>query len=339
MPIQQDDYALVLGIQDYPSGDLATLTSAVRDANRMDEWLRDQATGGGLPQSNCRKVVSQPNSDKPLHAEIDDHLEQLFGLVEQRGPGRRFYFYFSGHGMAANAMQAYLCLPKWSNRRRKAAIDSLDYWLMLADTGLFKEIVCLFDCCRSYKPNVGGMGSELGVARPDVQAADSKLFLGFAAEYLRQAFEAPDANGHSFFTSAFLSGVGGGACVATGGAPADRITQFLLSETPRLAQLGGKRQTPTVYNGFPFDTQPVFGAALPLGAVGVSKLVYVISVGIAVGREVVLVRPDETELAWDGSQPWRVEVGEGLHILQDKSSGRMLRLPRDLTQEVIHVNF
>lgn len=272
MPIEENDYALVVGINDYLSkADLKPLSHAVSDADELEKWLLNKDTGGGLPDGNCKKIISQPGSGKPVHAEIDDAIDAILNLARQRKtPARRFYFYFSGHGMAARLDQAYLCLPKWSDYRRNMAIDSYDYWQMLANTGLFREIVCLFDCCRSYKPNVGGIGSTLWSGKPEQSAPKARLFLGFAAELMERAFEENGTEGHGYFTRALLSALQGGACREEGGVPASKLKDFLEEETPRLAETDGKIQNPVVANSFQTKGEPVFGSARPLGSVPVS---------------------------------------------------------------------
>lgn len=339
MPVQPDHYALVMGIDDYPSGDLKPLANAKRDAQEFQKWLLDADTGGGLSLGHCRLVLSSAESVAPLLEQIDLELETIINLAKGRpSDARRLYLYFSGHGMAASFLRAFLCLPRWSNVWRRAALDSEDYCLMLVDTGLFSEVVCFFDCCRSYKPSVGGHGSQLGGVRPDQSAANSKLFLAFAAAYLQQAFEESAADGHGFFTRALLSGLRGGACQPQGGAPAHLLKAFLENETVRLAKAAGKIQEPQVFNGFPANHEPVFGSALPLSQQP-RRLVYLVSVNVPLEQGVVLVYPNMQELAWDGSQPWRIEAAEGLHVLQNKTSGRAQLLPRDATQGEINVEF
>lgn len=339
MPVQPHHYAVVVGVEHYLSGGLQTLSNALRDANEVEKWLLDTTTGGGLLPENCQKILSRKGSDRPINYDIDKAFDAIIEQAEASpDANRRFYFYFSGHGMAASLLQAYLCLPRWSNRWRRTALDSEDYWLMLAETGVFQEIVCLFDCCRSYKPNVGGMPSGLGMARPDKNAASSQLFLGFAAEFLQAAFENPGIDGHGFFTQALLSGLRGGACQPAGGAPAQRLKNFLETETLHLARLAGRIQTPTVFNGFPAINEPVFGSALPLSAAA-TKLVYSVSITPGNNRSIVLVHPDDSETPWDGTNPWRIEVGEGLHILEDKHSGKQYRLPRAVKEGKFHVEF
>lgn len=340
MSIQADDYALVVGIQHYVSADLNTLSSALNDALKVKAWLLDQTRGGALPDGNVKPLLSKPDSGDPEPNDIDDAIEAVFDQVKQRlTPARRFYFYFSGHGMAATKLQAYLCLPKWSSQRRRMAIDSMDYWQMIANTGLFQEIVCLFDCCRSYKPNVGGIPSTLGSPRPQASAASTNLFIGFAAPFLESAFEPSVTDENGFFTRALLSGLEGGACQSTGGAPAQRLKGFLESETEKLARQAGKKQKPEIYNGFSAVSEPVFGSAMPPGGTGTNKLVYVVSISDAPGRSVVLLHPDAMETLWDGSQPWRIEVAGGLHVLEDRTNGKLLKLSRDVTQGEIHVTF
>jgi hypothetical protein len=161
MPIQPDHYALVIGIDDYPSGDLRSLEHAKHDAEAFRNWLIDPGTGGGVPEENCKLILSRGELLLPNFDEIDDHLDRIIKLAEKsHANARRLYFYFSGHGMAARQLQTFLCLPRWSNRWRNAALDSQAYSTYLVNSGLFREIVFLFDCCRSYKPSVLGHGSS-----------------------------------------------------------------------------------------------------------------------------------------------------------------------------------
>lgn len=340
MPVQENDYAVVIGIEHYVSSDLQTLTHAIHDAEEVKNWLLDQTTGGGLPSENCKPIFSSKGSDHPVNDDVDAAFESIFKLAKKRRPihARRLYFYFSGHGMSSSMIQAYLCLPKWSTRWRTKTIDSLEYWQMLADTGYFSEIVCLFDCCRTFLPNIGGP-TGLRTMAPAEDAATAKSFTGFAAEYLKEAFEERDDGGHSFFTRALLTALKGGACQATGGATPERLSKFLKSETSRLAKLDGKTQNPRITNDFDPEDGCVFGSALPVGSASSVKQAYEVEISDPADSSVVLVDGNSQETPWDKSQPWRIEVGEGLHVLERKSTGKMLRLPRDVTKGVFHVDF
>lgn len=349
MPVQPNDYALVVGVDHYKSkNELLPLSSAVSDAVEMRKWLRDEDTGGGVPDDNCKEILSDPSFGKPTHELVDEKFGEIFALVDDRQTrARRLYFYFSGHGLAANEQQAFLVMPKWESKRRHLALDAFAFQIMLANSGRFEEIICLFDCCRSYKPNVRGLPSTWELALPHNQAGSTGWFTGFAAEFQKQAFEMQSGTvSHGFFTRALLSGLRGGACAMPGGATAQRLKEYLKSETTRLAELAGRKQNPRITCDFSGTAEPVFGSAPPLAVAATSpavhvtgKLVYLVKVTGPANRQVVLVHPNDAEIAWDGSQPWRVEVGIGRHCLEDKSTGQMFRLPRDVTQGEIHVEF
>src|SRR4051812_11535992 len=111
---QAKHYALVVGINDYPNyGSLGRpLKGAVADAQRFAKWLCDTNEGGGLPDENCKVVVSSSAPLGPVQNEIDAELEEIWKQARQSG-GERFYFYFSGHGQSAQADNVALCLANW----------------------------------------------------------------------------------------------------------------------------------------------------------------------------------------------------------------------------------
>src|SRR5258708_35853699 len=128
MPQQPTHFALVIGINDYPEyGSRGrSLKGAVRDAQRFAAWLQDTDSGGGLLPQNCRLIVSSGNPLAPLHADIDAALQYIWTQSRASG-GDRFYFYFSGHGLSAQADNVALCLANWSSDRRHAALSSQGY--------------------------------------------------------------------------------------------------------------------------------------------------------------------------------------------------------------------
>ena len=102
MPEQPDDYAIVIGLNDYPQfgSQGRPLAGAIEDAERFATWLKDTKTGGGLPQDNCKEILSTPDPLAPNKLGIDLALGSLITQAKVAGGGRRLYFYFSGHGQA-----------------------------------------------------------------------------------------------------------------------------------------------------------------------------------------------------------------------------------------------
>ena len=111
-----DDYALVVGINDYPlwNDGKKSLKGSIRDAERFRNWLICDK-GGGLKRENAKLVVSSDNPLGPRHQRIDDAFKE----IQKQSAGktrRRFYFYFTGHGhsRAGSWQQQSLCLANWS---------------------------------------------------------------------------------------------------------------------------------------------------------------------------------------------------------------------------------
>ncbi len=267
MPEQPDDYALVVGINDYPN--YRSLNGAIADAEDFERWLLDKNTGGGLPPENCKKVLSEANPIKPIQDHVDDALDEIWNQLGANR-GRRFYLYFSGHGLGRSAFGTDLCLAKWSDRRRNLALDSQDYANLVAESGKFDEVIFFLDCCRVRKVNTRGLPPTLGWPRPDEGAGHTRIYLGYATEFLDQSYEAetqadpnaPQIRGH--FTRALLAGLRGGAARAGGGVTAEDLKKYLELETTRIAADAGHQQKPVVTNGLPAAHPVIFGAALPI---------------------------------------------------------------------------
>ncbi len=170
MPNELNDYALVIGINDYPFYGLAgrPLHGAIRDAQAVREWLIDKEIGGGLPDDNCKLIVSSTNTadpPQPRRNKIDDALGDIWQTVEERAKGgqqpRRFYFYFSGHGQAQLTEDVALCMPNWAKNRQAAALSFREYMRFIVNCLGFREVVILMDCCRARK--IGSAGSPGGI--------------------------------------------------------------------------------------------------------------------------------------------------------------------------------
>jgi len=267
MPVQPQDYALVIGIDHYPA--YRPLQGAINDATAFAEWLRDAATGGGVPAGQCETVFSKPAPTRPIQNDIDDALNAILKTARAAGGGRRLYLYFAGHGMEFDRSIA-LCLAQWSAEAfRNAALDSGEYVHFLRDTGLFPEIVVFLDCCRIRQVGARGLPSTLGVPRPGPGAPAARDFVAYATEALAPSYEAvveamtgaePLVRGH--FTVALLRALHGEAAEPAGGVRATALKRFLEEKTTEIAQAAGDDQIAEVANDLKGD--PVFGNATPL---------------------------------------------------------------------------
>jgi len=271
MPVQPKDYALVIGIDHYPA--YRELKGAINDAMAFAAWLRDTATGGGVPAGQCETVFSDPEPAHPIQDDIDKALSAILKTAIDAGGGRRLYLYFAGHGMEFDRSIA-LCLAQWSAELfRNAALDSGEYVHFLRDTGLFPEIAVFLDCCRIRQAGARGLGSTLGVPRPGPGAPAARDFVAYATEALAPSYEAvvedmtgaqPLVRGH--FTVALLRALHGEAADLAGGARGTALKKFLEEKTTEIALAAGDDQMAEVANDLKGD--PVFGNAKPLPPTG-----------------------------------------------------------------------
>ena len=345
MPEIATDYALIVGIDDYPN--FRSLQGAKNDARAFEQWILNKEQGGGVPRQNCHTVLSQPDPLRPIQDDIDEELEQVLAAIKDKPPieVRRFYLYFSGHGLSSDRLGMDLCLGKWSRTRRRQALDANDYYRVVAGWGKFSEIILLYDCCRVRMSNAHGRECGLGSPRPDDATGSGRCFIGYATEFQNLAMEAevgsidPTSGQESLvrghFTSALLAALWGGAAREEGGVTASRLKGYLETATSEIAERNGHKQKPEVLNGFPANDEPVFGAASPAS--------YNVQIRFSPQRtgEMVLVGPDNREIrrAPAATGPWRVHLSTGLHIIEDTLSGEILPIRYEKAEGVRDVQF
>jgi hypothetical protein len=320
MATQPRDYALVIGIDDYP--EFRNLSGARGDADDFAKWLTDTEIGGGLPDTNCELVVSKSNPLVPFQHDVDVALRNVWQLARKSG-GRRFYFYFSGHGLSPSSDAHFLCLAGWSEIFRYLALDSNEYLKLIVESGLFSEVAVFLDCCRVRIPGTGGLRPTLGWPIPAASAGQTRKFVAAGTEFQNKAFEAelagatplplegPLIRGH--FTRALLCGLWGDAAERQGGVKASQLKKRLEELTFTFANEHGQDQKSEVMNGF--VGEPLFGNALPRES-GIAEVRFQPS---RAGK-IELIGPDaEVVKAGDAATgPWRLVLSRGAHILREE---------------------
>lgn len=153
-----DDFAILVGIQEYPGAGFLPLSGPVNDVEYFRRWLIDP-NGGDVHPDNVAMLLTQKPAPAapadefpPTRHEIEKAIRKIVlngnGVI--RRPEGRLYLYFSGHGFsdfgektlhaalyAANAQPgdaSSICGTKYANWCQRAAV--------------FGEIVLVMDCCR-----------------------------------------------------------------------------------------------------------------------------------------------------------------------------------------------
>ncbi|WP_295884625.1 caspase family protein [uncultured Thiohalocapsa sp.] len=323
---QSNDFALVIGVNDYPAYGVGgnDLEGAIDDAREFAAWLTDQDTGGGLPQSHCELVLSTPSPLRPEQGQVDDALDRLWQAADDVAQPRRFYFYFSGHGHAEQIDDVSLCMANWSFRRRQAALSSSEYRRLIHHCLRFQEVVVFLDCCRLREYAAAGRGSELNCPRHDATAGGSRHFIAYATEFQQAAFEGRTGErvrGH--LTAALLEAVRGAAPLhPDGGVTAAELKAYLERRVPEMADRNGQRQQVEVVSSLPTEPPARFGARLPgvqPAATANCRIRF-----SARRRGPIRLEAPTLQVLREGAvdtAPWALRLGIGYHRLADLATG------------------
>jgi len=355
MPVERDDYALVVGINDYPKygKEGRPLRGAISDAQSFRDWLVDKKTGGGLPDDNCKLIVSSMltvDPPQPRKTRVDDVLGELWDAVRARvasgNPPRRFYLYFSGHGQAQLNEDVALCLPNWAKDRQQAALSFRQYLSFVVNCIAFREVVVIMDCCRARRIGAKGLDPELSCAKPHEDAGKTETFVVHATEFQALSFEAgadgedgeePLVRGH--LTEALLAGLRGGASRPEGGVPASRLHAYLKKVVPRIALRYGHEQGPKVepFGIAPGDpAEPIFGTAPPVASTDVR-------ISFKAGRAgVIRLEGPDLQVIREADQstgPWDETLPLGTYLLTHLPTGETQGVHLVPAEGVVDVQF
>jgi len=188
------DHAILIGIDKYASDSMfPSLQSPTKDMCRFKEWLMS-ADGGGVEQSNIYQIPDT-NKDVPLGFPTMLEFQNVFAtLLEKQDIEReRLYLYFSGHGFSQlleNSQSTSLYAANASHFSRYN-IAGTEYANWTKNTGKFKEIVLVMDCCRDAEVITTITPPPLPLLQDPGAAIDVKLFCIYGAPKGGKAQERP----------------------------------------------------------------------------------------------------------------------------------------------------
>jgi len=213
--MNNDDFAIVIGINRYDDK-ARNLTSPVCDAKAVADWLTSP-DGGAIPAAadlneksgQCLLLLSEEGSDKQVgEREIRKALQRAASFCKDR-PGRRLYFYFSGHGIAKDSNDVLMCHSEWDHGTEHANISSvyLHENFFNRCCGGFDEVVMWIDCCRNEK--LRALPASPMMSCRESHKIEQKRLIVYATSHGASAFEATDAShsGLSIFTEVLLEGL------------------------------------------------------------------------------------------------------------------------------------
>jgi hypothetical protein len=340
MPQQNKDYALVLGINDYPK--YRSLKGAIPDAREFAKWLVDDVRGGGLPSDHVETIISTASPIRPVRDQIDDALNALLDKAKNDGGGRRFYLFFSGHGLAdltSSISKTALCLGLWSESRRNYAMDAECYTNFVVHSQKFTEVVLFADCCRVRKVSAHGQCPTYENIVPHPSPGSVKQFRAHAADLMDQAFEAAvgadqEVRGH--FSRALMNALWGAAAESGGGVKALRLKKYLEDEVPRIALASNHKQKPVVVPEFATADEPVFGCAVPTPSQPNVRITFT-NTGAGL-FELEGPQIDQLQQCDANAGTWDLTLTAGNYILRRKSGGLEKRIRVESVVNLLEVN-
>jgi len=321
------DFAIVVGINDYTppkDGGLKGLLGAVPDATGIEQWLLDK-DNGDVPADQCFKIVSSPGVMPlaPIQYAIDDKLDEIISTVNAKFQKQadRLYFYFAGHGLGVDTQESNtgLCLANWSQSKRRSALSASDYKDLMVRLQIFKEVIFLADCCRNAAYNIRPIPSVIDTIMPG--PLHTLYFVGYATQYLDQAYEIDnDLTGEKrgVFTSLLLKGLRGAAADQQGNVTAESLKNYLMKNTPIVAQESGFKQIPQIWHTG-YEGNSILFKSMPVEPM-VDCTIHFPS---GQGEMVDLLDGAARVLgSFDTGKPYGIQLKRGLYMLKGKSSGQ-----------------
>jgi hypothetical protein len=240
-----EDYAIIVGIDDYVKSPYERLKGAKRDAMEFVTWLKSP-TGGDLPPKNVDPFTKLSTDDgtTPVYSELLPMVSALRKLAPpgKRRIGRRLYIYLSGHGVSPDDLDEAGLVTVESDEDFTLTFPGKDCADKLCLGAQFEEVLLFMDCCRLREPQAT-MNLPLRVRVDDGGAATVKRFYAFATAFGRVAREVPfGGETRGVFSRHLMEGLKTGAD-GNGRLTTSTLRNFLETRMSAI-EIEGEKQTP-----------------------------------------------------------------------------------------------
>jgi len=245
------DYAILVGISQYPNAGFSNLKSPLNDVNLFEKWLRCP-TGGAINDDdpgNPRVIKLITPNPYPTKFDLDAapptqyEFERLFRKFATRfdaNPGNRLYLFFSGHGFSERkridthaALYTADADDKWAMN-----IFGTYYAQMALRKGWFKEVVLVMDCCRDSEINRKAALPPIDEAFDEGAAANGRLLAFYGAPFGGRAQERPiadeDNRVHGLLTYALYKALHEAPCDQVGRLTGQQLKNFIYASWNKL---------------------------------------------------------------------------------------------------------
>lgn len=239
-PQADNDYAVIIGIENYP--DLPSATYAERDATATRSFIRAM----GVPERNIVMLMGTRATGKGLEKTIEGWLPNN---VSEKS---RVYVYYSGHGapdtktgdaylVPSDGDPQYLAQTGYPLKRLYSKLAQLKV----------KSVLVALDSCFSGAGgrSVLARGTRPLVGKLDLAVqAEGKISV-ISASASDQISGSHEEAGYGLFTYSFLQGLNGAAKDANGRVTLSSLYGYIKPRIQDGARRSNREQTPQLQNG------------------------------------------------------------------------------------------
>lgn len=192
--------ALIVGINDYPTG---SLSGCINDASSLAGLLETHSDGS-------RNFDVRMKNNVATRGELLEMIDELF-----MGDSEIALFYYSGHGYI-NDLGGYLVTPDFTTKHDMGV--SMNDLLVKANQSKCKNRIIILDCCHA------GYAGDAQAVNPDTTVISQGVTILTAS---RRSEAAIEIDGHGVFTNLLLSALDGGAADLNGNVTPGSIYAYI----------------------------------------------------------------------------------------------------------------
>ena len=239
-PEAADDYAVIVGIENYP--DLPAATYAERDAAAAKEFVHAL----GVPERNIVLLTGSRATKTGIEKTVEDWLPNN---VSEKS---RVYFFYSGHGAPDPKTGSAYLLPSDGDPQylARTGYPLKELYFQLGQSKA-KSVLIALDSCFS---GAGGRSVIAKGTRPLVGKVDTAVqpegkVSVLSASAGDQTSGADDAAGYGLFTYNLLQGLNGAAKDGEGRVTLKSLYGYLKPRVQDDARRANRDQTPQLQGG------------------------------------------------------------------------------------------
>ncbi len=301
----QDDFGIVVGINDYQDPTYGRLDGARRDAEDFARWLKSPA-GGNVPSDNVDPFtkLSDAGGSEPMLSHLLIILQSMRkrAAAGKKRIGRRLYIFLAGHGISPPQMDEAGLLTVEAGESVTPYLPGKQSADQFCLSARFDEVVLLMDCCRVTDLLLQPFTLPVS-EKPDPAAAGKiRRFYAFATALGKTAREV-DHEGvvRGVFSRVLLEGLNGAVFPDEHGRMTTTQARTHLESQLRQIKINGEEQTPH----FPCKDEIVLVEGLPPRRLAVNLAYRQPAASIAVldgGNNLARITPDDFAVTAGGSR-------------------------------------